>query len=97
MFSTRIPEQVHCGDSFKSNSAEQADLLNSFFYKQFFERSKYEIRIDHNNSHYYVILFDSTYRINLVLLKILIIVQVMGQESAQNSNYSIFGHTFFGP
>ena len=58
--STRIPEQVHFGDSYKSNSAEQADLFNSFFYEQFSERSKYDIPIDHNKSHYNVIDFNSS-------------------------------------
>ena len=48
------------GDSYKSNSAEEADLFSSFFYEQFSERSKYDIRIDHNNSHYYVIDLNSS-------------------------------------
>ena len=43
--STRIPEVVHLEDTFKSKPMDQAELFNSFFYKQFSDASVYNIGV----------------------------------------------------
>ena len=57
---TRIPEQVHLENSFKSNPADQADLFNTFFYKQFSEASSYSISVDDTNSRDFCIDFNAS-------------------------------------
>ena len=43
---TRIPEMINLDDTFKSKPLEQANLFNSFFYKQFSQASSYDVPID---------------------------------------------------
>ena len=48
--STRIPETVWYGDSFKNNVSDQANMFNKFFFDQFSDESKYDIDIDMGNA-----------------------------------------------
>ena len=64
--STRIPELVHLDGVFKSNPLDQANLFNTFFYKQFSEASTYAINIDNNNSDQYRINFNESRVLNLL-------------------------------
>ena len=45
---TRIPELVFLDETYKSNPCEQAELYNSYFYKQFSEASNYNINLNCN-------------------------------------------------
>ena len=38
--STRIPERVYLGNTFKSNSLDKSELFNTFFYNQFSQENK---------------------------------------------------------
>ena len=58
--STRIPELVYLENTFKSNSLDQSELFNTFFYNQFSEASTYDIVIDHNNSDDFSIDFNES-------------------------------------
>ena len=44
--STRIPETVHLGDTYRSGTEEKAELFNVFFYNQFSKPSKYDISVN---------------------------------------------------
>jgi hypothetical protein len=44
----RIPEVVHLDDVYRTDHPEQAELFNNYFYRQFSERSNYNIQIQHN-------------------------------------------------
>ena len=57
--STRIPEQVEFENCFKSNPSDQAELFNSYFYRQFSEPSSYDITVDHTYNHELYINFNS--------------------------------------
>ena len=48
--STIIPELVHLDNSYKSSPLDQAKLFYTFFYKQFYETSSYNISVDNSNS-----------------------------------------------
>ena len=58
--STRIPELVYLENTFKSNSLDQSELFNTFFYNPFSEASTYDIVIDHNNSDDFSIDFNES-------------------------------------
>ena len=44
----RIPEIIHLDDVYRTDPAEQAELFNNYFYRQFSEQSTYNIQIQHN-------------------------------------------------
>ena len=64
--STRIPEQVEFANFFKSNPSDQAELFNSYFYRQFSEPSSYDITVYHTYYHEFYIDFNSN-RISTIL------------------------------
>ena len=57
---TRIPELVHFDESHKSNPLDQAELFNTFFYRQFSEASEYNINVDLNDPESFKIDFSKT-------------------------------------
>ena len=56
--STRLPELLHLDSLFKSNPLDQAELFNTFFYKQFSDASTYDVNIDSSHSEEYRIDFN---------------------------------------
>ena len=57
---TRIPELVHLDDSYKSSPSDQAELFNTFFYRQFSEASNYDIKVNYSNSENFEIDFSES-------------------------------------
>ena len=47
--SSRIPETVHLGDTFRSNTLDQAELFNDYFYNQFTLPSYYNTPVNFND------------------------------------------------
>ena len=44
--SSRIPETVHIGDTYRSDTKEKADLFNEYFFNQFTGPSNYDVEVD---------------------------------------------------
>ena len=63
---TRIPELVFLDDTFKSNPDDQAELFNTYFYKQFSESSNYDINADCTNNEEFKIDFSRSRVKNLL-------------------------------
>ena len=54
----RLPELLHLYSLFKSNPLDQAELFNTFFYKQFSDARTYDVNIDSSHSEEYHIDFN---------------------------------------
>ena len=67
--SHRIPEVVTFEGISRKKHVDQAELFNDFFYKQFSERSSYDIDIDYSNDSAFDIDFNPT-RISSILKNI---------------------------
>ena len=58
--SSRIPETVHLADVYRSDTKDQVNLFNEFFYEQFTKPSKYDIHINYNTGDSYAIDFSKS-------------------------------------
>ena len=56
--SSRIPETVHLNNTYRSDTKEQADLFNEYFYNQFTAPSKYNVHIDYSDTNSFNIDFS---------------------------------------
>ena len=56
--STRLPVLVHLDSLLKFNPLDQAEVFNTFFYKQFADESTYDVNIDNSHSEEYNIDFN---------------------------------------